>query len=243
MAGSTQATLEQLFADLFLYSDSLSASSEPTNTLVTTFINNAILYIAKQLEPQELKDSSGTAANITINTNTVSLPSTYIKIYNVFYQDSSGKWTEVMPRNFSSVVNSRTANSFFDTTKVGTPQHYVVQGDSIIFDKHFDRTATGVIKVFGLLKPTVLSTASSSTQTELDTDFDMLIMYKAAELFYLREEDLELVNQYRTLSADEEARIRQSLAERSGLGRVEMDPRFFTGGTRGIEDPNIFFSS
>lgn len=241
MAGSTQATLEQLFVDMILYSDSVSATSQPTNTLVTTFINQAILQIAAQIKPQELLDSTGTAANISANSNTVAIPSTYLKLTKVFYKNASGKYTEVYPKNFASAVNSRTPSSFFDTNKTGTPSSYVIQGGTLIFDTHFDRTETGAILLWGILKPTTLSTASPSVQTELDIDFDMLIIYKAAMMYYLREEDFDSVASYKVLADQEEARLRLSSSEFSSFGTVEMDPTVFRGASGNFSDPGVFF--
>jgi hypothetical protein len=241
MAGSTQAELETLFEDIVLQSERTTSTSDPTNTLVTTFINKAILEIATTLEPQELLDSTAATANITVNTNTVDIPTTYIKPKHVYYKNSSGKFSTVSPRTLKSLIDGYGSSKFFDTTHTGRPVNYAVRGDKLIFDYHFDRTETGAIKLFGLLKPTELSTASASTQTELPKSYDLLIVYKAAIYFYERDEDEAMLRQYRGLAAQEEARLRLALMTTNELVRVELDPRTFTDTSRGIDHPDVFF--
>ncbi len=244
MAGSTQTILETLFEDIVLNSETTSSTTDPTNTLVTTYLNQAIKDIALTMEPQELLDSTATTSNITINTNTVTVPSTYVKPTHVYYKDSAGKYTEVFPKTLKSLIDGASPSQFFDTTVTGKPRYYAVRGDSLVFDRHFDRTESNAIATFGITTPTALSTASPSATTELDSNYDMLIIYKAAIIHFQREEDQAMVQEYAIMARKEEVRLRLAMQERSELPQIRMNPSYFIGrGASSFDNPDIFFSS
>jgi hypothetical protein len=239
MANSTQAELETLFEDIVLNSERTTSTSDPTNTLVTTFLNKAILNIADTLTPVELLDSTAANANITVNTNTVTVPTTYIRPTHVFYKTSSGKFVTVSPQTLKGVIDAYGSSKFFDTTHTGRPRFYALRGTSVIFDHHFDRTESNAIKMFGLLKPTELSTASASTECDLPKSYDMLIVYKAAIYFYERDEDQSMLSHYTALAAQEEARLRAAMPQE--LTQINLNPNIFLGTGRGIDHPDVFF--
>jgi hypothetical protein len=243
MAGSTQTILETLFEDIVLNSETTSATTDPTNTLVTTYLNQAIKDIAVSLSPQELLDSSATTSNITVNTNSVTMPTTYLKPTHVYYKDESGKYTEVYPKTIKSLIDGASPSQFFDTEVTGAPRYYSVRGDSLVFDRHFDRTESGAISTFGIKTPTTLSTASPSATTELDSNYDMLIIYKAAIIHFQREEDQSMVQEYTIMARREEVRLRLAMDERSNLPQVRMDPSYFMSRGSSFDNPDIFFSS
>lgn len=243
MANSTQAELETLFEDIVLQSERTTSTSDPTDTLITTFLNKAILDIATTMTPQELLDATATTANITINTNTVSIPTTYIKPTHVYYKTSAGKYFTIYPRTLKGLIDTVGSSQFFDTTHTGRPQNYAIRGTKLVFDYHFDRTESAAISMFGLNAPTELSTASSSTESDLPKAYDMLVVYKAAIYFYERDEDEAMMLQYRSLAAKEEARVRLAMMTTNELIKIELDPRTFTDTSRRIDDPNVFFQS
>ncbi|GAI86194.1 unnamed protein product, partial [marine sediment metagenome] len=87
----------------------------------------------------------------------------------------------------------------------------------------------------------LLSAGSGTSTTELGTMYDRLIMYKAAVLYYQREEDQAMTKEYMILGQREENRLRTKLSQDSRFARVEMDPRFFIGNGNSIANPDILF--
>jgi len=243
VAGSTQDQLVTLFEDLILGSERLGTTSDPTEALITTFINKAIREIANSIEPQELLDSAATTANISANTNTVTIPTTYIRPTHVYYKTASGSYFEVFPRGLKSLIDSVGPTQFYDTARTGIPKNFAVRGDKLVFDKHFDRTESNAVSMFGINTPTILTIASPSATTELPIDYDMLIMYKTAAYFYKREEDMALMNKYEGKADIEENRVRVALKPIDRFSRIELDTRFFVNHRTGnINNSDVLFS-
>lgn len=236
--GSTLATIRGLLDDQLDFGTSSSATN-PTSTLLNNYINNSIRKITRRDKPRELYTSSATTANITANANTVTVPTTLLLPDSVYYKGSSGTRYEVLQKPMDQIISLVSPNLFFDTTYTGQPQYYDVKGTSLVFSKHFDRTASNAIEILGWNVPTVLS--ADGDTTELPLDYDLLIVYESAILFYQKDDDAQNLQVYRALADQERKSVRAALKTNDSQ-TIQMDPYVFSGrGNNSISNPNVFF--
>lgn len=235
--GSSLTTLRSLLEDQ-LNTGTTSNATDPTSTLLNSYINKGIRRIARLDQPRELLAAAPSSVDITENTNTVSVPSTLIVPQLVYYQNSSGTFTRMTTKDIKSMIDIEGPNNFFDTTNTGDPGYYAIRGTSILFNKYFSRSATGAVKVYGLTAPSTLS--SDSDETELPTDYDMLITYEAAVYFYQRDDDLQNQLKFQGLAQQERNELRLFL-DTNDEKIITLDPSVFTSYAKDIGDPSVFF--
>ena len=236
--GSTLATIRSYLDDQIDFGTSTTATN-PTSTLLNKYINNSIRKITRLDKPRELYTSSAITADIVANANTVSLPTTILVPNAVYYTGSSGTRFEVIQKPMDQIISLVTPNLFFKTTYTGTPAYYDVKGTALVFSKHFDRTASAAIEILGWKPPTVLS--SGADETELPVDYDLLIVYESAALFYQKDDDIQNEQMYRSLINQERSNIRLSL-QTNDSQTIELDPYTFSGKKNNtISNPNVFF--
>ncbi len=238
--GSTLSTIRGLLDDQLDFGTSTTATN-PTSTLLNKYINNAIRKITRLDKPRELYTSSATTADITVNTNTVSVPTTLLIPNAVYYKQSSGTRFEMIQKPLDQIISLTSPNLFFDTTYTGTPEYYDIQGTDLVFSKHFDRTETAAIEILGWKVPTTLS--ADGDTTELPPDYDLLIVYESCILFYQKDDDIQNLQSYQLLAQQERANLRLSL-DTNDSQTILLDPYTFTGtGNNSISNPNVFFQS
>lgn len=238
--GSTLSTIRNLLENQLDVEES-DLTTDPTSTILNTYINNSIRLITRKDRPRELYSAAVTTANITINTNTVSIPAGIFVPDLVYYAYSSGTVHELLQKPIKEMIELESANRFFDTTNTGNPSYYDVKGTSLLFNKYFDRTASGAIKVYGLGFPTTLS--SDSDATELPTDYDMLIVYESAMLYYQKDDDIENQRKFQQLAKDERDDLRTYLRTNDSMS-IQLDPYIYTGNhENGINSASVFFGS
>ena len=238
--GSTLSTIRGLLENQ-IDSGETDASTDPTSTILNTYINNSIRKIVRMDKPRELYSPTVTTSSITINTNTVTLSSSIFVPDLVYYARSSGSVIELQQKPIKQMIDIESANKFFDTTNTGDPYYYDVKGTSLLFNKYFDRTEADAIKIYGLGFPTTLS--SDSDTTELPIDYDLLIVYEASVLFYQKDDDLQNQLKFQALAANERADMRIFL-DTNDSDSIQLDPYTFTGNNnRKITNPDVFFTS
>lgn len=238
--GSTLAVIRDLLENQ-LDTGTTDTTTDPTSTILNTYINNAIRRIVRKDRPRELYSPTVTTADITINTNTISLPAAIFIPDLVYYQNSSGSVREMRQRPIKQLIDLESANKFFDATNTGDPYFYDVKGTSLIFNKYFSRTATGAIKMYGLGFPTTLS--DDSDTTELPVDYDTLIVYEAAVLFYQKDDDLENQQKYNSLAQRERFDLRTFLRTNDSES-IQLDPYTFAQPLDTARtNPDVFFGS
>jgi len=218
-----------------------SSGTDPTSSLLNTYINNAIRKIARMDKPRELLTATPSNLTITANTNTITFPTTLIYPTSVYYKYNGGSWKEVLPKTMKEMIFTEGESNFLDTNNTGDPSIYCLQGTSFVFNKYFKRTEAGAIKVFGLSFPTALTVDASTT--ELPQDYDMLIVYESARLWYQRIDDKENQNYFESLMQLERSELRNSLSSNDQTV-INLDPYVF-GAKNNIDmsNPNTFFSS
>lgn len=235
--GADLGTLRTLLEDQ-LNVGTTSNATDPTNTLLNSYINKSIRRIARMDKPQELLSATPSSINITANTNTVSVPSTLIYYDLVYYKNSSGSFIRLTAKDIKQMIDAEGSSNFFDSTNTGDPSYYAIRGDSILFNKYFSRTDTSSINVYGVSVPTTLS--SDSDTTELSNDYDMLITYEAAILFYQKDDDVQNQNKFQLLARQERNELSLFL-DTNNESVITLDPTYFTGGTLNFNDPSVFF--
>lgn len=184
-----------------------SSSTEITQTLLTIYINRSIEKIAREIKPRELRNSSAIAIDITSGNNSVSLPSTILVPEYLYFVDSDGKYNSLLQRTLKQIIDLENPQNFFDTSNTGTPSYYAIEGTAITFNKHFDYSGVGSIKLYGLTPPTTLSIASLSGTTELPTLYDLLITYTASVLFYQKDSDVNRLTLFNNLMMTEKNHV------------------------------------
>ena len=237
--GSTLGTIRNLLENQ-IDSGETDLTTDPTSTILNLYINNSIRRIVRTEKPRELYSPTVTTSDITINTNTVTLSSSIFVPDLVYYERSSGSTIELRQKPIKQMIDIESPNKFFDTDNVGDPDLYDVRGTSLIFNKYFSRTATGAIKIYGIGFPTTLS--NDSDTTELPIDYDLLIVYESAVLYYQKDDDLENQQKFQILAAQERANMRIFL-DTNDSDSVQLDPYTFTGNNqRSIRNPDVFFT-
>lgn len=241
MANSTLKEIRTLLENQ-IDSGETSVDTDPTSTILDTYINNAIRKIVRKDRPRELYSAAVSTAGITINTNTVSLPSDVFIPDLVYYENSSGTVVPLLQKGVKEMIDIQGSNSFFDTTNTGDPTYYDVKGTSLLFNKYFSRTDTDAIKIYGMGFPTTLTAAlETTTQTELPIDYDLLISYEAAILFYQKDDDFENQRKFEIL-AKQERDDHRTFLRTNDSSAIELDPNHYLGkGQNALNNPNIFF--
>jgi hypothetical protein len=237
--GSTLGTIRALFESQ-LGLEQTNSSSDPSSSLINDYINKSIRRIARRDKPRELESAAPSTGDIVVNTNTVSIPSDILVPTIVYYKRSGGSIMRMIYREMKQMVELTGPNTFFDSTKTGDPAYYSTRGTSFVFNKHFSRTETAAINVYGVLFPTTLSIDSDTT--ELPVDYDLLIVYEAAILFNQREDDRENQVKYQNLAKIERDSLELSL-DTDEEAYISMDPNTFTGNTYTYRNPSVFFTS
>jgi hypothetical protein len=235
---STLLTIRNLLADQLDYDD-LDATSDPSTTLLNTYINKSIRKIIRRDRPQEMLLASPISANIVSGANTVAIPATVFVVSNVYYQRTGGTWVEVLQKRLQDLIQVEGVNGFFDTTNTGEVDFYSVRGGSLVFNKYFNRSATGAIKIFGVKPPTDLTVDASVC--ELPSDYDLLIAYESAVLFYQKDDDETNQLKFQNLAIQEKAEVSASLDENISEA-ITLDPYVFTGVTKSFNSSSVFFS-
>lgn len=239
--GSTLSVLRQLLEDQ-LAVGTTSTATDPTLTLLNSYINTSIRKIARQDKPRELEIATPTQADITINTNVVAVPTSFIVPELVYYSDSGGSIKRIIRKDLKEILEINSGKAFFDTAVTGDPNYYTVRGTSLLFDKHFSRTETNAINIYGIGVPSTL--VDGTDTTELPIDYDMLITYEAAILFYQRDDDTENQNKFTNVAAQERASIVLHL-DTNDEDHIRLDPDTFAGNGTGLDyrNPSVIFTS
>lgn len=217
-----------------------TAGTDPTSTLLNTYINSAYRLIARRDRPRELWLATPSSQTITINSNTITYPTTIAGITSAYYKYSSGTWKELTFKQLKEMIYLEGESNFFDTANTGDPSMYALQGLSIIFNKYFSRTETASVNLYGATYPTEL-TADASVSA-FPSDYDMLIVYESARLWSQRDDDSDLQIKFQQLAQIERDELRQSLNSVDNIV-VTLDPYTY-GGLQGVNmaNPNTFFS-
>lgn len=224
--GSTLGTLRTLFENQ-LGLEQTDSSTDPSSHLINEYINKSIRRIARRDTPRELESASPSTADIVINTNTVAIPSEILVSNEVYYTSTGGIVKRLIYRPIKQMIESSGGKSFFDSTETGNPDYYSTRGTSILFNKHFNRTESDAIRVYGTLAPITLSIDSDIT--ELPIDYDLLIIYESAVLYNQREDDLENQMKYQNLSKLESNSLKLSL-DNDNESYISIDPNRFPYG-------------
>ena len=237
---STLSSIRGLFENQ-IDSGETDLTTDPTSTILNTYINQSIRKITIKDRPRELYSSAVSTANITLNTNTVSLPSGIFFPDLIYYENSSGTVLEIYEKQIKRLIEIEGSSRFFDSTNTGDPSYYSVRGTSLLFNKYFSRTATGAIKIYGMGFPTALS--SDSDTTELPADYDILVVYESAALFYQKDDDLNNQLKFERLAEKERGDLRVFLRTNDS-GVIDLDPKVFTGNFGSAKtSQSIFFGS
>jgi len=239
--GDTLATLRQLFIDQSDFeSDDIDASSDPSTTLINTYINKGIRKIVRRDRPRELMLASEVDVSVTDGDKSVTIPATIFVPDMVYHKNGGGKYIALVQQRLRQMIDKVSSSSYFNSDNKKDPAYYSVRGTSIVFDTNLPRTDAAGIKIFGLAPPTVLSLDADTT--ELPIDYSLQIIYESLAFYYQKDEDIERQKNFETLAAIERAEIKQSL-DTNEQEVVEMDPYTFTGHITNIGNPNVFFSS
>jgi hypothetical protein len=241
---STQLELQTLFEDLLLSSRRTSLTSDVSNTLITSFLNQAIRKETLRMRPQELETVTPKTFAITENTSQVAIPNEFLNIDSVYYRHTPDFVQQVFARQFTPLVQSPGVSNFFNPSQVGIPNHYWFASDTLLFDRYFNRTEADQIFVYGLQSPTTLSVDLPDEESGLSDVYDMLIMYRAGMYFYQRDEDPTMLGQYAGLLRQEQRDLWQDRQTPPRRARVELDKRYFLPhGNVNFNNPEVFFTS
>jgi len=234
--GSTLLVIRNLLASQ-IYAESVTDGSDPSKTLLNTYINEAIRVITRRERPRELLTDTPIDVSIVAGANSVSIPSTSFIPESVYYKDSGGRFRELKQKSYKDMIQIEGSN-FFETDNSGDPIYYSIRGTSIILNKYFSRSEAAAIKIIGIDQPTTLS--ADGDTTELPTDYDMLIVYESALLYAERDDDDQNITRWTRLSLLKRAELRTDLRTNDN-NQVAMDPNVFSSRTTSIGNPSIFF--
>ena len=222
--GSTLAQLRTLLESQ-IESGVTDSNSNPSSTILNTYITKAIRKIAIDLKPRELMSSIPENVNIVVGQNTAAFPTTLYIPTSVWYKDSNNNYKQLIPINVKDMVIKEGASNFFNPSNIGNPSYYSLGGSNLVLNRYFDRTETGAIKVFGIKHPTTLS---DSTECDLSEDYDLLITYFAAYLYYQKDEDIQSMQNYLALYNQEKQDLLMSL-DWNYEQVIELNPNIFGG--------------
>lgn len=203
-----------------------SASTDITQSVLTIYINRSIEKIVREMRPRELRNSTAIAINIVAAANSVSIPTTILVPEYLYFVDSDGKYNALVQKTLKQIIDLENPQNFFDTSNTGIPSYYAIEGTAITFNKHFDYSGTGSIKLYGVIPPTTLSIASLSGTTELPTIYDLLITYLSCVLFYQKDGDVNKLAVFNGLSSAEGKNVMNSVSSNSAQV-IDLDNSIF----------------
>jgi len=219
MANSTGSELLALLEN-HLNLDTTSASTDPTQALLISYINQAQREIAYEIQPSVLM-SEATNIATTAGSNTVTKPSTFIEIQDL-YSNDSGVYKRLEKKALNKIVSPV---ALFDNTSGNTPSYYEERNDKIVFDTNFVNTDTDALKAYGLLAPTDLDADDLSPAVDLPKEYNMLIVYKSAIWFYQRDFDSKNLQINVQFESMEKQKLRAFF--KPCPASVSLDPRFW----------------
>ncbi|KKP51216.1 MAG: hypothetical protein UR43_C0027G0013 [candidate division TM6 bacterium GW2011_GWF2_33_332] len=235
--GSTLLELRTLLEDQ-IESGVTNTGTDPSSTLLNTYINKAQQEISREIKPRELQDIS--SLNIVINQNYVELPSGFMTPIMVNFQTSAGRWiSNLVQMSYKKLAIDQGA-TFFDSSNTGDPYQYAVFGTNLYFNKYFNYTGTGKIAMPYQKKPTALSVDADTN--EIPSDYDMLTIYKAMILYYQKDDDSENLAKYRGLAAQEASNLRHNLYT-NDMDVIGLDNRMFLDSDSGFNKIDYILNS
>ncbi len=215
-----------------------TADTVPSNTNINDFINTVTREVGRRIKPVELQNSTPLDHSITSGTNKVTLNTTLLYPQIVYYFNSQGKGRQLVERDLQQMIVIEGANNFFDSSNTGDPSYFAYRGREIVTNKYFNRTDATGIRIFGITKPTVLS--SDSDETDLSDDYDMLVIFKVTALCYQIIDDTENQTKYEMLATREENELNIDLDYRDAEV-IQLDPVTFSSSYKDYRDPSTFF--
>lgn len=204
-----------------------SSSTNPTQTLLVNYLNRAQRFVAQIFRPSELKDVSGTSVSVTSGQTSVAKPSTVLIVENVFHRDSSSNYKELVRKKLPNVIDP----NFYFGTNGQLPRFFEVRGGYISVDAPFPSTNADGLKIFGVSAPTDISIADLTPEIDLPQDYDMLIIYRASEYFYSRDDDAANANKSRELFNREVIDLKSVLTD-NFPSSITLSNRFFNYGDK-----------
>lgn len=218
-----------------------TSGTDPSSTLLNLYINESLKEIAVELRPRELRSATASTANITSGQNTATFPSGLLVPESVWLADSNSKYWEVRHKRLKDLIDIVGSTAFFDTNNTGVPRYYDIRGGSFIFDRYFDYTVSSGIKVFGVSRPTSLS--ADVDETELPAEYTLLIVYKAAVLFYQKDDDVANQQKFQALAFDKASKLATGL-DTNDADSITLDPYTFgTYDSNAFSDPGVLFGT
>lgn len=198
-----------------------SANTDPTQSLLISYINKAMRKIAYKLEPDELKSEAVDVATVA-NTNTATVPSTLLKVKDLFTKDA-GDYRRLEPKPIAAAVNPI---DVFDSNSIGTPSYYELRNSKIIVNKYFVSSSSDGLKAYGILKPTDLDIDDLSPAIDMSDEYEDAIIFQAAIYFYMKDSDSKSFSINRGLLAEEMMHLRTFVANPMPRS-MTLDQRFF----------------
>jgi len=236
--GSTLLVLRNLL-EAQLDIDTTTTTSDPTSTLLNNYINKAIRKIIRRDRPQEYKIVTPIGINTVSGQNTVAVPSTIAIPEMVYYLNTSGKYQQLKALSYDILIQQASSENLFDSSYTGTPNYYAWQGGYLIFDRYFSSSQTNGVKVLGVKPLTTLSLDASTS--DLPEDYDMLITYEAASLYYQKDADFNSISVYNQLIENERKELKIALDDGKS-SQMYLDPNIFCNQKiANINNPGVFF--
>lgn len=200
-----------------------SSSTSPTRNMVLNYLNISQKQIARSFKPQELFTATPATITTVANTSKYAVPATVCFVSDVYVPNASDSTYErCVPKDLNNLINPTT---YFDTTQTGDPKYYDVKGNYILFDKAFADSGL-LIKVFGTSYPTVIDSTNLASNNEFADSYAMLLIYKAAVLWFNSDDDTANVNKFQGLYKAEASELVSSVAQPGGK-TVSLDGTFF----------------
>ncbi len=213
-------------------------NTNPSSTLLNTYINRSVREITRVQHPEEMKIADPVDVATVAGANSAIYPATMYIPDLVYFKTNNGKYRKLRPKKLEWIINHEGQKYFDGTNNISDPDYYSVRGGKILTNKYFLSTDATGMKVFGLKIPTVL--VNDSDACDLTIDWDMAIIYKAAEYFYQRDDDIVNQQKYERLYLEEVGHLALDL-DFNEEDQIDLDPYTFIGGVNDIRDPGTFF--
>lgn len=235
----TNSTLAQLRAllEYQIEIEPTDVNTNPSRSMLNKYVNLSILKVAQTDSPVEIQNPDTVSINISANTNQSAMPS-LLNIQFLYYKTATGKYRKLFPKSFAKMIEAQGAESFFDTGNTGDPEFYSIRGSKLVFNKYFNRSETGALKAIGDVIPSDL--VNETDESVLSKNWDMLIVYESAVLFYQRDDDEQNQTKFMEMARQERGRLRIAL-DSNNAEVIEMDDTVFHGSINSFRDPGVMF--
>lgn len=205
-----------------------SSGSSPSQQVLIDYLNQAQIQVARDARPSELFNPAPQSITTVQGTISYSVPEDLMTVTDVYYPiDDSDNYRQLQPKDINLMIDPM---QYFKSNTTDNPSFVDVKGCKITLDKQ-SPVAGRTIKVFGHSYPTKILTSNLGNTSEFDEQYKMAIIYYAAFLYSLSDDNMANTNLYLQMFSKELGDSKVSGSSPWGK-TASLNPKFWNYGRK-----------